>query len=86
MPKEVKATAVIAGTVTVTADGRVVPATRRGSYRQGFADLLDFASPPTQMAILPRGAPTTIGTVRTGTMLRDAIAAFGKTAFGKTKS
>ena len=79
MPKEVKATAAIAGTVTVTADGRVVPATPRGSYRQGFADLLDFASPPRQVAILPQGAPTTIGTVRTGTMLRDAIAAFGKT-------
>ena len=79
MPKEIQATATIAATVTVTAEGRVAPATPRGNYRQGFADLLDFASPPTDVAILPPGAPTAIGMVRTGAALRDAIAAFGKT-------
>jgi len=78
MPKEIQATATIAATVTVTAEGRVVPATPRGSYRQGFADLLDFTSPPTDVAILPPGAPTAIGFAKTGHAIRGAIAAFGK--------
>ena len=65
-------------TVTVTERGEITAATPRGSYRQGFADLLDFTSPPAEIAILPPGAPTAIGFARTGHALRDAIAAFGK--------
>ena len=77
MPSENHAKATIAATVTVTAHGEVVPATPRGSYRQGFADLLDFTSPPAEIAILPPGTPTAIGMQRTGNALRDAMAAFG---------
>jgi hypothetical protein len=38
----------------------------QSSYRQGFAELLDLAAPPASISILPLGAPTTIGFVRTG--------------------
>jgi hypothetical protein len=79
MSSENHAKATISATVTVTVHGEVVPATPRGSYRQGFADLLDFTSPPIEVAILPAGAPTTIGMYRTGNALRAAMAAFGKT-------
>lgn len=66
-------------TITITQRGGIVPGTPRTSYRRGFADLLDFTSPPAKVAILPPGAPTEIGMARTGHALRDAIAAFGKT-------
>jgi hypothetical protein len=66
-------------TVTVTERGSIAAATPRGNYRQGFADLLDFTSPPAKVAILPHGAPTAIGMTRTGTALRDAMTAFAKT-------
>jgi hypothetical protein len=39
-------------TVTVTERGSIAAATPRGSYRQRFADLLDFTSPPPKVAIL----------------------------------
>jgi hypothetical protein len=66
-------------TVTVTERGSIAVAAPSGSYRQGFADLLDFTSPPAKVAILPPGAPTEIGVTRTGHALRDAMAAFEKT-------
>jgi hypothetical protein len=66
-------------TVTVTESGGVTAATPRVSYRQGFADLLDFTSPPAQVAVLPPGAPTAIGIASTGQALRDAMATFRKT-------
>lgn len=46
------------------------------SYRQGFAELLDLAAPPVSISILPPGAPTEIGFVRTGQSLRGAMAAW----------
>jgi hypothetical protein len=69
----------VRATVTVSDTGQVTANVPHMSYRQGFADLLDFSSPPREVAILPPGAPTAIGMVRTGTALRSAIAAFGKT-------
>lgn len=63
-------------TVTVTESGGIAAATPHGSYRQGFADLLDFTAPPAKVAILPPGAPTAIGFSRTGQALRNAMAAF----------
>lgn len=65
-------------TVFVSFEGRIAPATPAGSYRQGFAALLDFTAPPTEVAILPPGAPTGLGFVRTGQALREAMAAFRK--------
>lgn len=65
-------------TVRVTESGGIAAATPRGSFRQGFADLLDFTTPPVMVAILPPGAPTAIGFARTGHALREAIAAFRK--------
>jgi hypothetical protein len=46
------------------------------SYRQGFAHLLDLAAPPVSISVLPPGAPTVIGFVRTGQSLRNATAAW----------
>ena len=66
-------------TMVVTEHGRIAPGTPRVSYRRGFADLLDFTSPPAKIAILPRDAPTAIGISRTGHALREAMAAFGAT-------
>jgi hypothetical protein len=66
-------------TVTVTKRGEITSGAPRVGFRRGFADLLDFTSPPSRVAILPRDAPTAIGATRTGTALRDAITAFGKT-------
>ncbi len=65
-------------TITVTERGEIAPGSPRTSYRRGFADLLDFTTPPTKVAILPPSAPTELGMARTGHALRDAIAAFGK--------
>lgn len=65
-------------TVTVTEHGEIAPGTARVGFRQGFADLLDFASPPAKIAILPNDAPTAIGFSRTGHALREAMTAFGK--------
>jgi hypothetical protein len=69
---------VLRPTVTVSERGEIVPGTPRVSYWQGFAALLDFTTPPAKVAILPPGAPTTIGVARTGHALRDAMAAFEK--------
>jgi hypothetical protein len=66
-------------TVIVTERGEIAPGTRRMSYRRGFADLLDFASPPAKIAILPRDAPTVAGFLRTGHALREAMTALGLT-------
>jgi hypothetical protein len=65
-------------TVIVTERGEIAPDTPRVSYRRGFADLLDFASPPVRIAILSPDAPTAIGLARTGHAMREAMAAFGK--------
>jgi hypothetical protein len=65
-------------TVTVTERGEIIPGTARTSYRRGFADLLDFTTPPARVTILPPGAPTTIGVARTGQAMREAMAAFEK--------
>jgi hypothetical protein len=46
------------------------------SYRQGFAELLDLAAPPASISVLPPGAPTVIGFIRTGQSIRDAMAAW----------
>jgi hypothetical protein len=66
-------------TVTVSERGEIAASTPRGSYRQGFADLLDFTSPPAKVAVLPPGAPTAIGIASAGQALRGAMAAFRKT-------
>jgi hypothetical protein len=66
-------------TVTVTERGEIAPGTPGVSYRRGFADLLDFTTPPAKVTVLPPGAPTEIGVTRTGHALRDAMAAFEKT-------
>jgi hypothetical protein len=60
--------------VVVSESGAITAATELTSYRQGFADLLDLASPPARVAVLPPGAPTAIGFARTGQALRDAMA------------
>jgi hypothetical protein len=65
-------------TVTVSDTGQVAASVPQVSYRQGFADLLDFTAPPAQVAILPPGAPTGIGFAKTGEALQVAITAFGK--------
>ena len=65
-------------TITVTEHGEIVPGPRV-SYRRGFADLLDFTAPPVRVVILPPGAPTTIGILRTAQALRDAMVAFRRT-------
>jgi hypothetical protein len=77
MPSDVRQSPV-KPTVTVSEGGEIAAGTPRVSYRQGFADLLDFTSPPTKVAVLPPGAPTAIGIARTGHALRDAVAAFRK--------
>jgi hypothetical protein len=64
--------------VIVTERGEIAPGTPRVGFRQGLADLLDFASPAAKIVPLPAEAPTAIGFRRTGTALRDAMAAFGK--------
>jgi len=46
------------------------------SYRRGFAELLAFARPPSNIAILPPEAPTAIGFARTGKALSDAMTSF----------
>jgi hypothetical protein len=62
--------------MTVSDRGEVAVGTQlRGSYRQGLADLLDFTSLPTKVAMLPPGAPTQSGSQ--GQARRDAILAFG---------
>ena len=48
-------------TVTVSDRGEMSP----GSFRQGLADLLDFAALPARIAVLPPGAPTAIGMIKT---------------------
>jgi hypothetical protein len=79
-------------TVRVTDRGEVRAGGRGVSYRQGFAELLDFTSPPSKAAVLPRGAPTVIGFVRTGQSLRSAMAMvvahrpIRQAPSGKTKS
>jgi hypothetical protein len=60
-------------TVVVSEGGGIAAGTRT-SYRQGFADLLDLASPPARVAVLPPGAPTAIGFARTGQALHNAMA------------
>jgi hypothetical protein len=65
-------------TVSVTDRGQIAAGKPRVTYRQGFAGLLDFASPPRRIAILPPDAPTSMGLIRTGQSLRDAMAAFRK--------
>jgi hypothetical protein len=65
-------------TVTVSEWGEIAAGMPRVSYRRGFADLLDFASPPARIAILPPDAPTVIGFARTGHAMHGAMAAFGK--------
>ena len=64
MPRENHAKATIAATVTVTAHGEVGRATPRGSYRQGFADLLDFTSPPARCWSGPVCSRTRIRVIR----------------------
>jgi hypothetical protein len=61
-------------TMIVTEWGGIIPGTPCNSYCRGFTDLLDFTTPPVRrIAILPSGAPTTIGIARTGRTLRDAM-------------
>lgn len=73
MPDEAKPT------VRVTELGGIAAATPPGSYRRGFADLLDFTTPPAKVAILPPGATMAIGFARTGQALRDALVGFRET-------
>jgi hypothetical protein len=69
----------IRSTVTVSDRGGISLSMPVGSFREALADLLDFTAPPTRIAVLPPGAPTAIGMLKTGQALRDAIAAFRKT-------
>lgn len=66
-------------TVTVSDRGEITLGMSPGSFRQGLADLLDFAAPPARIAVLPPGAPTAIGMIKAGQALRDAMTAFRKT-------
>ena len=66
-------------TVKVSDRGEITLGVPSGSFRQGLADLLDFTAPPARIAVLPPGAPTAIGMIKTGQALRDAMAAFRKT-------
>jgi hypothetical protein len=66
-------------TVTVSDSGEITMGAPSGSFRQGLADLLDFTAPPARIAVLPPGAPTAIGMIKTGQALRDAMMAFRKT-------
>jgi hypothetical protein len=74
MPSDIKKL-----TVTVSDRGEISLGLPSGSFRQGLADLFDFAAPPVSIAVLPPGAPTAIGMVKTGQAIRDAMAAFRKT-------
>lgn len=65
-------------TVTVSGRGDISVSVPVGSFRQGLADLLDFGAPPVRMAVLPLGAPTAIGMLKTGQALRDAMTEFRK--------
>lgn len=65
-------------TVRITGSGGIAAATPQGTFRQGLADLFDFTAPTVQIAILPPGAPTALGFIRTGHALREAMAAFEK--------
>lgn len=64
--------------VTVTDRGEISAGVTCGSYRQGFAELLDFTFPPTRVTVLPPEASTAIGFTRTGQALCDAMMAFRK--------
>jgi hypothetical protein len=66
-------------TVTVSDRGEISVGAPPVNFRQGLADLLDFTAPPVRIAVLPPGAPTAIGMIKTGQALRDAMAAFRKT-------
>jgi len=65
-------------TLAVTGRGEIASGTPRLGYRRGFAELLDFTSPPDNVVILSADGPTAIGFMRTGSALRDALAAFRK--------
>jgi hypothetical protein len=65
-------------TVTVSDRGDISLSMPVGSFREGLADLLDFAAPPATIAVLPPGAPTVLGMLKTGQALCEAMAAFRK--------
>jgi hypothetical protein len=65
-------------TVTVSDRGDISLSMPVGSFREGLADLLDFKAAPARIAVLPPGAPTAIGMLKTGQALRSAMAAFRK--------
>ncbi len=65
-------------TVTVSDRGDISLSMPVGSFREGLADLFDFKAPPARIAVLPLGAPTALGMLKTGQALRDAMAAFRK--------
>lgn len=65
-------------TVTVSERGDMSLAMPVGSFRAGLADLLDFHAPLARIAVLPPGAPTAIGMLKTGQALREAMTAFRK--------
>jgi hypothetical protein len=74
-----KGSAHVQPTVVVTESGDIAAGGEGTGYRRGFADLLDLTSPPVNVAVLPPGAPTTIGFIRTGRSILAAMSAFRKT-------
>ena len=65
-------------TVTVSDRGDISLSMPVSSFREGLADLLDFTAPPPVIPVLPPGAPTAIGMLKTGQALRGAMVAFRK--------
>lgn len=65
-------------TVAVSDRGDISLSVPVGSFREGLADLLDFKAPLVRIAVLPPGAPTAIGMLKTGQALRGAMAASRK--------